>query len=140
MDKWIKRYFELAKHVASWSKDPTTQVGSVIVGQDKREIAVGFNGFPSGVEDCDHRLHHKGMKYIFTQHAERNVLDNALFNTKGATLIATKFPCSECAKSIISRKIAKVYSPQPEGEKWKQDSEFSKIMFHEAGVLWEEIN
>jgi dCMP deaminase len=138
MDKWLDRYFDLANHVAQWSKDPTTKVGAVIVGHDKREIAVGFNGFPSGVKDTDDRLNSKPMKYIFTQHAERNVLDNALFNVTGATLIATKFPCSECAKSIISRKIAKVVSPAPEGERWVADSYFSKLMFEEAGVSWEE--
>ena len=133
-DKWLDRYFELAKHVSQWSKDPSTKVGAVIVGQDKREIAVGFNGFPHGVEDHDYRLQNKHLKYIFTQHAERNVLDNALFDVTGATIIATKFPCSDCAKSIISKKIAKVISPAPEGEKWEQDAEFSKTMFQEAGV------
>jgi len=134
LDKWSQRYFDLAKHVSQWSKDPSTKVGAVIVGESKKEISIGYNGFPPGVEDLEHRLHHKGLKYHFTQHAERNVLDNTLFKTKGATLIATKFPCSECAKSIISRGIAKVIAPAPEGEKWELDAEYSEIMFHEAGV------
>lgn len=138
-DKWTKRFYELAEHVAMWSKDPTTKVGAVIVGKDKREVAVGYNGFPPGVQDLETRLVNRPLKYVFTQHAERNVLDNCLFSTDGATLYATKFPCSECAKSIISRKIAKVVSPKAEGDKWTKDADFSKIMFSEAGVIWEEF-
>ena len=48
---WDKRFLNLATEVASWSKDPSTQAGAVIVGPDKRIISVGFNGFPMGMPD-----------------------------------------------------------------------------------------
>lgn len=133
-DKWLQRYFDLANHVAQWSKD-ATKVGAVIVGKDKREISVGYNGFPAGIEDTDERLMNKDLKYKFTQHAEQNCLDNTLFDTRGATLVVTMFPCSNCAKSIVSKKIACVVCPPPlDREPWCDDAEFSKVMFAEAGV------
>jgi len=41
---------DLARLVASWSKDQSTQVGAVIVDQDKRIVSTGFNGFPRCVK------------------------------------------------------------------------------------------
>ena len=49
--KWDKRFLELAKLVGSWSKDPSTKVGAVIVDCNNRIISVGYNGFPKGVKD-----------------------------------------------------------------------------------------
>ena len=43
---WNQRFIELAEHVATWSKDPSTKVGAVIVDFDKRIISIGFNGYP----------------------------------------------------------------------------------------------
>ena len=54
--KWKIRYLKLAKHIASWSKDPSTQCGAVIVNPDNEIISVGFNGFPRGIEDTPLRL------------------------------------------------------------------------------------
>ena len=132
----------LFRSVSSWSKDPSTKVGAVIVGKDKSEVAVGYNGFPPGVEDLWERLHNRPVKYRFTQHAERNVLDNARFDVQGGTLYVTMFPCSECAKSIVSKGIKRVICPcPPDREPWAEDSLYSKIMFCEAGVdLKEKIN
>ena len=41
----------MAQLVASWSRDPSTQCGAVIVRPDKTVAAVGFNGFPRGADD-----------------------------------------------------------------------------------------
>ena len=45
-EKWDDRFIELANFVASWSKDPSTQVGAVIANSNtKRVVSMGFNGF-----------------------------------------------------------------------------------------------
>lgn len=125
---------DLAKHVASWSKDPRTKVGAVVVGRPG-EVSLGYNGFPRGVEDTEERLNNRALKHKYTQHAERNVLDNTRFDTNGATLYVTMFPCSECAKSIINKGITCVVCPPPsEEEPWKSDAEFSRVLFEEGGV------
>ncbi len=49
MSKWADRFMSLAEHVATWSKDPSTQVGCVIVDKQNRVVSLGFNGFPRGI-------------------------------------------------------------------------------------------
>ena len=135
MNKWDLRYMALARHVAQWSKDPSTKVGAVLVGVDRKKIALGYNGFPKGVKDDPSRLENRETKYVFTQHAERNVLDNADFNTVGATLAVTMHPCHECAKSIVSKGIFRVICPPaPDREPWKSSAKWTAEMFKEAGV------
>lgn len=135
MTDWIRRYYLLARHVAGWSKDPSTRVGAVIVGKQPGKIALGYNGFPRGIADTEDRLSDRTKKYSMIQHAERNALDNASFDLEGATLVATMFPCSECVKSIIQRGITTVASPPPlDRSPWREDADLSKSMLQEAGV------
>ena len=55
LTKWDNRFLELAKLIGSWSKDPSTQVGAVIVDNNNRILSIGFKGFPKGVEDSEKR-------------------------------------------------------------------------------------
>lgn len=126
---------DLARHVAGWSKDPSTRVGAVLVGRDRREIAMGYNGFPPRVEDTPARLANREVKYRMTQHAERNVLDNARFDPSGGTLFVTFFPCCECAKSIVSQGIARVVTMKPDDrEPWREHAAWSTLILREGGV------
>lgn len=139
MTKWTDRYVELAELVATWSVDPSTKVGAVVVGLDRRHVALGYNGFPPGIKD-DERLNDRPTKYVLMQHAERNVLDNAQFDLRGATLIVTKYPCHECAKSIVSKGVSKVIAPAcPAGDRWAESAEWAKKIFGEARVVVEEV-
>lgn len=129
-----KRFIGLAEFVREWSKDPRTRVGAVLVGADPRLVALGYNGFPPGIADDD-RLHDRGIKNMLIQHAERNVMDNARFETKGATLYTTRYPCHHCAGSIVSKGITRVVScPPPTDPQWLSSSEWAETMFLEAGV------
>ena len=49
--KWDNRFLVLAKLIGSWSKDPSTKVGAVIVDQDNKIVSVGYNGFPKNISD-----------------------------------------------------------------------------------------
>lgn len=71
--KWHHRFLSLAKHVAGWSKDPSTKVGCVIA-KDKRIVSVGYNGFPEGIRDTYERLNNRELKYQIVQHAEENAI------------------------------------------------------------------
>lgn len=135
LSKWDLRYAALASHVASWSKDPSTKVGAVAVGADRKQIALGYNGFPPGVADTEERLQDREVKYSLVQHAERNVLDNAAFSLRGGTLVVTMFPCHECAKSIISKGLARVVCPPaPDREPWRSSARLTRTVLGEAGV------
>jgi len=50
---WDGRYISLAKEISSWSKDPSTQCGAVIVGDSGQVLSQGYNGFPRGISDFD---------------------------------------------------------------------------------------
>ena len=62
-DKWDLRFIELAHHISSWSKDPSTKVGCVVVGADREIRSTGFNGFPRGIDDSLERLQNREEKY-----------------------------------------------------------------------------
>lgn len=134
MNNWDYRFFDLAAHVATWSKDPSTQVGAVIVNDDRQVLGLGYNGFPRGVEDHVHRYNDRPTKLLFVAHAERNALDNAT-DVKGATLYSTLFPCTDCAKGIIQRGIKCVVTAEPSPAQYERfNCNISAIMFKEAGV------
>jgi dCMP deaminase len=136
INKWDVRFMDLALHVAQWSKDPSTKVGSVIVRPDKRIVSLGYNGFPSGVCDHEERYAERAVKYKFVCHAERNALDNVSQDVTGCTLYSTLQPCSDCAKSIIQRGIAEVVTIVDETRKDLLDEfmNYSYVMFTEANV------
>lgn len=140
MSKWSERFMHLAEHVATWSKDPSTQVGCVIVDKQNRVVSLGFNGFPRGIKDLAHRYEDKEVKYLFVAHAERNALDNAPLSVEGCTLYSPLLPCNECAKSIIQKGIKKVVSYEPTEDRPHLRWDITKQMFLEAGVQLYLIN
>ena len=133
MTDWHKRFLDLCEHVATWSKDPSTKLGSVIVDDKKRILSVGYNGFPRGVSDHEERYNDRPTKYLFVAHAERNALDNAPMMVDNCTMYVTLLPCNECAKSIIQKGITTVVTYRPERKdtfNWNA----TLAMFDEAGV------
>ena len=132
---WDIRFLDLAHHVSQWSKDPSTKVGAVIANEQHQVLSLGYNGFPRGVEDRESRYNDRTTKLLFVAHAERNALDNAYVDVRGATLYTSLCPCNECAKSIIQKGIKRVVSHPPPAEKtalFKMD--VTVQMFKEADV------
>lgn len=138
MNKWDSRFFDLAKHVANWSKDPNTQVGAVIVNDLHQVLSIGYNGFPRGVQDTPSRYEERGCKHSFVVHAERNALDNAFTEVRGASMYVTLFPCNECAKGIVQKGIKRLFTPEPDpSREYVKDMVkhiAAQTMFLESGV------
>lgn len=138
---WVKKYIELAKHIAQWSKDPSTQVGAVAVGNRGQILSQGFNGFPRGIAD-DERLQDRPTKYKYIVHAEMNCIYNATLNgvgLDGSDLFVYGLPvCSDCAKGVIQVGVKRVFMCYPEDmdDRWKKSTDQSIDMFNEAGVVW----
>jgi len=107
---WDEYFMGLAHLSAKRSKDPSTQVGAVIVNEEKRVVGVGYNGFPYGCEDEEFPWGREGdlldTKYPFVVHAELNAILNSIQKLKGCTLYVSLFPCNECAKAIIQSGIS----------------------------------
>lgn len=136
--KWDLRFLELARLVASWSKDPSTKTGAVIVDREKRIVSVGYNGFPRGVHDLPDRYADRALKYKMVSHCERNAILFAHRPVKDCILYTWPFmSCSTCAGVVIQSGITECVAPvlPPElKERWGDDVEVAKIMFAEAGV------
>jgi len=136
--KWDKRFLELAKLVGSWSKDPSTKVGAVIVDSDNRIVSTGYNGFPRGIEDCEKKLVDREQKYAIIVHAEMNALAFANKSVKDCTLYTWPFqPCSRCAGPIIQSGIKRVVSVVQDDERWKKNFELARQLFDESGIILE---
>jgi len=142
MSKWDKRYLALAEQVSTWSKDPSSKIGAVAVGDKGQVLSQGYNGFPRGITDLSDRLTDRPIKYKLVVHAEMNVIYNASYNgasLDGSTLYVYGLPvCSDCAKGIIQVGIKRVVMPVQEIPKhWDESWSETKAMFDEAGVKYE---
>lgn len=132
------RFLNLAKEISTWSKDPSTKVGAVVVGDRDQIISQGYNGFPRGFNDSDEIYKNKQLKYKYIIHAEANAIYNALYNgayVEGATIYVHGLPvCSECAKAIVQSGITRVvYDSEPK-ERWIQSCSDAMDIFKQAGV------
>lgn len=142
-EKWDFRFLRMAREYASWSKDPSTQVGAVIVDPATRRIlSGGYNGFPRGIDDSDERLLDRATKYSMIVHAEMNAIYNATYSgtsLRGATLYTVGLPtCSKCALGVIQVGIARVVCVLSGNERdtWLSEWETSKKLFEEAEVSY----
>ena len=141
-NKWDKRFLEMAKLVASWSKDPSTQVGAVAV-RNRTVIAQGYNGFPRQIVDSTERYTNRDKKYKYVVHAEMNCIYNAGFNgvsLDGSTMYVTGLPtCSNCALGVIQVGVKRVVMRADVEERWRDSWSLTKQLFQEAGVKYELI-
>ena len=139
MDKWDIRFTRMAKEVAEWSKDPSTQVGSIAV-KNRKIIATGYNGFPKGVKDAPRDLYDREMKLKLTVHAEKNMIYNAVehgVKLKGSTVYIWGLPtCEECWKGLVQVGVSRVVMPDIEfnGGKWKEGCKFAKEYMEDVGI------
>jgi len=144
---WDKKYIRLAREISTWSKDPSTQIGAVAVGEKGQLLAQGYNGFPRGIEDSADRLNNRKEKYKYVVHAEMNCIYNATYNgvsLNGSTMYIYGLPvCSECAKGLIQVGIKRVVSTaitDATPENWVESTKLTKQIFEEANVKYDFIN
>jgi dCMP deaminase len=148
MDKWDKRFMDLAAFVGTWSScfQENRQMGAVIV-KNKRIITTGYNGASSGIESCKERgecmRRKKGIasgtqaEICYAVHAEQNAIVQAArlgIAVEGATIYITHQPCSICAKMIINSGIVRVVYKQGYPDEWALE------LFKQAGVKVESVD
>lgn len=138
MSRWDLRFLEMAKHVASWSKDPSTKVGAVIFDGQNRVVSLGYNGFPKGVDDKPERYSDRQLKYKMVVHAEANAILFAQRSLAGCSIATWPFmSCSACAAMLIQSGIKRCIAPRLSDElalRWSESCATSTMMFAEAGV------
>ncbi|MET3537993.1 deoxycytidylate deaminase [Chryseobacterium limigenitum] len=108
MNKFDKAYLKMALEWAKLSYCKRKQVGALIV-KDRMIISDGYNGTPSGFENCCED--DDGKTHWYVLHAEANAilkLASSTQSAKGATLYLTLSPCKECSKLILQAGISRL--------------------------------
>lgn len=136
--KWHNRFLDLAKHIASWSKD-TTKVGAVAVAPSKQILETGFNGLPRGVLDLPERMQ-RPAKYLWTSHAEENLVSHAARQVlAGSTVYVTHLCCSKCARMLVNAGVSRVIVGDGLTSMPQEEFDVATQMLSEAGVELVEI-
>ena len=140
---WDEYFMSLAHLSAVRSKDPSTQVGAVIVDSNNKVVGLGYNGFPRGCDDKEFPWEREGefldTKYAYVVHAELNAILNANKLIDNCRLYVSLFPCNECSKAIIQSGIKEIIY---ESDKYKDLDQFkaSKKMLEKAGVKLRQLD
>lgn len=141
--KWDRRFLDMAKHPKSWSKDPSTQVGALLVSPDRRTIIPGYNGFPSRMSDAPSLYADRAVKYSRILHAEENAVINARQSVDGFTLYSPVPPCTHCALIAIQAGVSVCVVEKPSDDimsRWGESIKMARQFFAEAGVEYREID
>lgn len=106
--KYDKAYLRIAREWGQLSYCTRKQVGAIIV-RDKMIISDGYNGTPSGFENCCEDQ--AGSTKWYVLHAEANAILKVARSTQScqdATLYITMSPCRDCSKLIHQSGIKRV--------------------------------
>lgn len=106
--KYDKAYCRMALEWAKLSYCKRKQVGAIIV-KNRMIISDGYNGTPSGFENCCEDPNGDTQWYVL--HAEANAILKCAASTQsveGATLYITMSPCKDCSKLILQAGIKRV--------------------------------
>jgi dCMP deaminase len=153
-ERWYTYFFDIARTVAKQSKDPSTQVGAIVVDTNHRIVATGYNGFPKGCDDNPELYADRNYKLKHVCHAEANCVCQAASSGQsfqGGIIFITLRPCVECAKLIIQSGIKEVhflhnsFIEKQREEKlkaqgaldlndWRVNKQLSIDMLNEAGI------
>ena len=152
--RWDNHFLGLALYHSRLSKDPSTRVGSVIVGPDREILSAGFNVFPRGIADTEQRLADRETKLKLVVHAEMNALLAAArtgMRLKGCSLYLAATddsgmvwggpPCTRCVVEIIQVGISEIvsYPLKAVPSRWHDDLKLARALVNEAGILYREV-
>jgi dCMP deaminase len=117
---WNEYFMSITRMVANRSTCLRRHVGAILV-KDKRILATGYNGAPSGLRHCEelgclreNTAVPSGQRHELCRglHAEQNAIIQAAyhgFSIRGATLYCTNKPCVICSKMLINAGIMKIF-------------------------------
>jgi dCMP deaminase len=137
---WEEYFMTLALVASLKSKDPSTQVGAVIIDDKSRKlVSSGYNGFPRYIDD-DRIPKTRPEKYFYVVHAELNAILHAQRELTDCSLYATVFPCSDCMKTIVQTGIKRiVYLNELNGNDWQESRKATMKMAELAGIKVEKF-
>ncbi len=141
-EKWDDRFIEMCQLVASWSKDPSTQTGAVIVRPDLSVVSVGYNGFARRMSDNASIYADRPSKYSRIIHCEMNALLQAGQSVEGCTLYTTGMCCDRCVVHMIQAGIERFVWPEDTEDmksRWADAFALTLSYLQEADVSYREV-
>lgn len=134
----LEHYLKLVAEAAALSKDTGAQIGAVLIDRHGNTLLSRCNEFPIGVIETAKRRS-RPAKYIFTEHAERNVIFAAArkgYALEGATIVQNWYPCADCARAIVQSGICRVYCEEPNflDPRWGEAFRAARSIFDECGI------
>lgn len=138
---WDTYYLAVCRAVAARSKDPTTQIGCIIIGPAHEIRTTGYNSFPRNIKDDVPERLLRPEKYFWFEHAERNAIYNAAragTPLEGCTAYVEVMPCMDCARAIVQAGISKVVVDSDRMQEYS--SEFYGPQFERVPLLFAEAN
>lgn len=143
-DKWDIRFLKLAREVSTWSKDPSTQTGAVVVRPNNSVASVGFNGFPKNMTDRPEWYENREEKYSRIVHCEINALIFTHESVHGYTLYTWPFAsCDRCCVVMLQAGIKRYVFPECSEElktRWADSLQKSLQYITESGGVWKEYS
>jgi len=115
---WDQRFLSLAREISTWSKDPSTKTGAVIVRPNRSVCSVGYNGFPMSMRDEARWYADREEKYSRIIHCEMNaLLLSQDRNHEGYTLYTYPFiSCDRCFVHMVQAGIKRFVAPRATAE------------------------
>jgi dCMP deaminase len=143
-EKWDRRFLEMAKLVSTWSKDPSTKTGAVIVRPDKTIVSVGFNGFPKAMRDNLDWYANREEKYSRIVHCEVNAVLHSFESLKGYMLYTYPFAsCDRCVVQMLQAGIDRFVFPVPTADaisRWGDAFDKTKKYIVQCGASYQEYH
>jgi dCMP deaminase len=119
---WEVYHLLSSKIVAKRSKDPTTQVGAILVDGLEGQIGVGYNSFPKGISDVEFpwddkprekdapELNFSETKHAYVVHSEKNaILNSSIIKLHNHKAYLTHFPEYKSVQSLIQAGITQIH-------------------------------
>ena len=119
-------YMEMAIAISKLSYAERNKVGCIIVSTESQVISQGYNGTPTGMDNCCeitehvHEINENGILHDCSKlvtkkevlHAESNAITkcakNGYGSTNNGTIYVTLSPCFDCSKLVIQSGIKRV--------------------------------
>ena len=140
-EKWDTRFLQVARLISTFSKDPSTQTGAVIV-RNNQIVGTGFNGFPQCMPDEPELYANREEKYSRIVHCEVNAVLLANSSVRGCTLYTWPFAsCDRCVVIMLQAGIERFVFPEPSVDalaRWASAFDKTKNYIAQCNKRWTE--
>lgn len=137
MITWDEYYMGQAFAISRRSKDPSSQVGCVLVTKDNEPISQGYNGFPKG---CNEKLYtwERPLKYNLVIHSEMNARSFVRNRQDliGAKAYITHHPCDNCLKHLIQDGVTEfIYADDSLSARFSEETKKAILIMQTANKI-----